>query len=65
MKTNAKEILNIKELVNAANESGYSISEYTVRRAIRSGAIPCRKVGRTYLIMWTNFVDWITCRTII
>ena len=64
MNTNSKEILNIKELVETANKFGYSISEYTVRRAIRSGDIPCRKIGRTYLIMWTKFVDWITCSTI-
>ena len=55
------EVLNIKETVTRARNNGMPVSEYTVRRAIHLGQLPCRIVGKTYLITWTNFVNWITC----
>lgn len=45
-----RDILNIKEAAARAREQGMNISEYTIRRVIRSGQVPCRIVGRTYLI---------------
>lgn len=59
--TSNMEVLKIREAVNRARNNGMPVSEYTVRRAIRSGQLPCRIVGRTYLITWTNFMKWITC----
>lgn len=56
-----KSILTIKETVERAEVRGMPISEYTLRRAIRSGAIPCRIVGRKYLIAWQNVEKWLTC----
>lgn len=56
-----REILNIQETLARAERNGFPISEYTLRRALRSGAIPCRIVGRTYLIAWSNFVKWLMC----
>ena len=55
------DILNIKQVVERAAENGVHLSEYTVRRAIRSGQLPCRIVGRTYLIAWDNVVRWLNC----
>lgn len=55
------EVMNMKEVVMRAKENGISISEYTVRRAIRTGQLPCRMVGRTYLIAWNNVVHWLSC----
>lgn len=55
------DVLKIRELVTRARQNGMSISEYTVRRAIRSGRLPCRIVGNTYLISWKKFVEWVTC----
>lgn len=55
------EILNIRETLNRAQDQGIPISEYTLRRAIKSGAVPCRIVGRTYLISWSNVMRWLTC----
>lgn len=47
--------------VARARSSGMDISEYTLRRAIHSGRLPCRIIGRTYLISWQNLVTWVTC----
>lgn len=56
-----REILNIQETLARAEREGIPISEYTLRRALRSGVVPCRIVGRTYLIAWPNFVKWLMC----
>lgn len=56
-----KQILTISETVSRCKEAGYPISSYTLRRAIKSGSIPCRCVGRTYLIAWKNVLDWLMC----
>ena len=55
------EVLKIREVVNRAKDMGMPVSEYTVRRAVRSGQLPCRIVGKTYLITWSNFLNWIKC----
>lgn len=55
------DILKIRDAVVRARENGMDISEYTLRRAIHSGQLPCRIVGRTYLISWQNLVNWATC----
>lgn len=56
-----RQILTISETVKRAKSEGYPLSEYTLRRALRSGAIPCRTVGRKYLIAWKNVVKWLLC----
>ena len=55
------DVMNMKEAVERAGKSGIHLSEYTLRRAIRSGQLPCRIVGRTYLIAWDNLVRWLHC----
>ena len=55
------DIMNMKEAVKRAAEHGVHISEYTLRRAIRNNQLPCRIVGRTYLISWENLVRWLNC----
>ena len=54
-------VLNIQETVARAKKEGMPITEYSLRRAIKSGSLPCRQIGRTYYIAWINFVNWITC----
>lgn len=56
-----RDVLNIKEASSRAKACGMNISEYTLRRIIRSGELPCRIVGRTYLISWEKLVAWATC----
>lgn len=55
------EIMKIKDIVERAQENGMDVSQYTLRRAIKQGRLPCRIVGRTYLISWKNFISWISC----
>lgn len=55
------DVLKIQDAVARARESGMDISEYTLRRAIRSGQLPCRIIGRTYLISWQNLLKWVNC----
>lgn len=55
------DIVNMKEAVQRAANCGIHLTEYTLRRAIRSGQLPCRIVGRTYLIAWDNLVRWLNC----
>lgn len=55
------DILKIKEAAQRAKAYGMNISEYTIRRAIGSGQLPCRIIGRTYLISWQKLVEWATC----
>ena len=56
-----REINGLKGTVARARSAGYDLSEYTLRRAVRSGAIPCRVVGRTYLLAWSNVLRWLMC----
>ncbi len=55
------DVLKIRDAVARARENGMDLSEYTLRRAIRSGQLPCRIIGRTYLISWQNLINWATC----
>ena len=54
-------VMNIKQTVERATANGINISEYTLRRAIRQKQLPCKIVGRTYLISWDVFLRWVTC----
>ena len=56
-----QDILNIRETVERCKLRGIPLSEYTLRRALKRGAIPCRIVGRTYRISWANVERWLSC----
>lgn len=55
------DVLSIRETVFRAKQEGLPISEYSLRRWVRTGAIPSRKAGRTVLIFYPNLVRFITC----
>ena len=59
--TKNNDIMNMKQIVEKAAECGIPLSEYTLRRAIRDKQLPCRIVGRTYLISWNNVMRWLRC----
>lgn len=56
-------VMNIKQTVERANATGINISEYTLRRAIRTRQLPCKVIGRTYLIPWDAFLRWSTANS--
>lgn len=56
-----RDILSIKECAARAREEGLRLSEHTIRRLIREGIVPCRIVGKTYLISWSNLMRWVSC----
>lgn len=56
-----KSILTIAETVERSRQKGMPLTQYTLRRALRSGAIPCRIVGKKYLIAWDNVESWLLC----
>lgn len=56
-----KQVLTIRETVQRSKAEGYPLTEYTLRRALRMGLIPCRRVGRRYLIFWPNIVRYLEC----
>lgn len=56
-----RDILSIKECAARAKEEGLRLSEHTIRRLIHEGIVPCRIVGRTYLISWSNLMHWVSC----
>ena len=58
---NQLQVLNIKQTVERAAACGINISEYTLRRAIRTKQVPCKIIGRTYLIPWDGFLRWVSC----
>ena len=55
------QLLTIHETVERAKEAGLPVSEYTLRRLRRTGAIPHRQVGGKYLIFWPNVERYLTC----
>ena len=59
--TNNTDIMNMKQVVAKAAALEIPLSEYTLRRAIRNKQLPCRIVGRTYLISWNNVMRWLRC----
>lgn len=56
-----KRLLTLKETVARGAAEGMPISEYTLRRAVKSGQLPCRVIGKKYLIVWDIFVKWLMC----
>ena len=54
-------MLKTRPCVMRANEEGYEISEYALRQWIRSGAIPARKIGNSFLIYYPNLIRFLQC----
>ena len=54
-------VLTIREAVQRAKADGLPISEYTLRRWVRTGAIPTRKVGQKALLFYPNLVRYLQC----
>lgn len=56
------DVLTIREAVERAKAEGMPVAEYTLRRWVRSGAIPSRNVGRKALLFYPNLVRYLQCQ---
>ena len=54
-------VVTIREAVQRLKADGLPVSEYTLRRWIKSGAIPVRKVGQKVLLYYPNLVRYLQC----
>lgn len=55
------DVLTIREAVQRAKADGLPVTEYSVRRWVRTGAVPSRKVGQKALIFYPNLVRFLKC----
>ena len=55
------DVLTIKEAVQRSKAEGIPVSEYTLRRIIKSGRVPIRQVGQKTLLFYPNLVRYLTC----
>lgn len=56
-----QKVLTVREAVRRAKADGLPVTEYSLRRWIRSGAIPVRNVGSKALLFYPNLIRFITC----
>ena len=55
------QVMKLREVGMRARNEGISISDYAIRKAVHEGQLPCRIIGKTYLISWDQFFRWVTC----
>lgn len=55
------DMLTIRQAVERAKQEGIPVSEYTLRRWIRSGAVPVRVAGSKQLLYYPNLVRYLQC----
>lgn len=56
-----KSVLTINEAVSRARSEGFMISSYSLRRWIKTGAVPVRKAGSRMLLYYPNLVRFLQC----
>lgn len=54
-------VVTIREAVQRSKAEGMPVSEYTLRRIIRCGGVPVRRVGQKVLLYYPNLVRYLTC----
>ena len=54
-------VVTVREAVQRAKSEGLRVSEYTLRRGLKTGAIPARNIGKKVLIYYPNLVKYIQC----
>lgn len=55
------DVVTIREAVQRSKAEGLPVSEYTLRRIIRSGKVPIRQVGQKMLLYYPNLVRYLIC----
>lgn len=54
-------VVTVREAVQRAKADGLPVTEYTLRRWIKTGAIPVRSVGNKSLLFYPNLVRFLQC----
>ena len=57
------DVLTVREAVRRSKTEGMPISEYTLRKVVKSGKVPVRQVGSKVLIYYPNLVRYLTCES--
>lgn len=55
------DMLTIRQAVDRARQEGIPVSEYTLRRWVKSGAVPVRVAGSKQLLYYPNLVRYLQC----
>ena len=55
------DVVTIREAVARARADGLPVSEYTLRRWVRTGVVPIRKAGTKQLLFYPNLVQYLRC----
>lgn len=55
------DVVTIREAVQRAKADGLPVTEYTLRRWLRTGEIPARRIGNKNLLFYPNLVKHIQC----
>ena len=55
------DIVTVRQAVERSNQDGFPVSEYTLRKWIKSGVIPIRRAGNKALIFYPNLLRYIRC----
>ena len=55
------DVLTIREAVKRADAEQLPVSEYALRRLVKSGQIPVRMVGRKALLYYPQLVRYLQC----
>lgn len=54
-------VLTIRDAVDRAKADGLPVTEYALRKWIKSGDIPVRKVGNKCLLFYPNLESYLKC----
>ena len=54
-------VMTIREAVQRAKADGLPVTEFSLRRWIKTGAIPVRSVGSKALLFYPNLVRFLQC----
>ena len=55
------DVLTVREAVRRAGNEGLPVTEYSLRRWIKTGAVPVRSVGKKALLFYPNLVRYLQC----
>ena len=54
-------VVTIRQAVERSKADGLPVTEYSIRRWVRTGAIPVRTVGSKVLLFYPNLLKFLRC----